>query len=167
MASASWRLVSRKVPMAGGTRAAMSAISASSITPGPVGMDDTSPSAEAPARTARAASSALPMQQILMRGFIDSSSRHGAQKDFGHQQGAPASQENAAPRPEIVRIDARHVGRAPEQRMAHIDLAIFHRQARHRRIMEQHVGEGTRAELAETAPGADQVAARRQAVRKH
>src|SRR5260221_11729284 len=154
MASASWRLVSRKVPMAGGTRAAMSAISASSITPGPLGMDDTSPSAEAPARTARAASSALLMQQILMRGFIDSSSRHGAQKDFGHQQGAPAAQENAAPRPEIVRIDARHVGRAPEQRMAHIDLAIFHRQAPHPGITGHNSGGGTRGDRCEPASGA-------------
>jgi hypothetical protein len=38
------------------------------MTPGPLGMCETSPSADAPHWMARAASSTLPMQQILTRG---------------------------------------------------------------------------------------------------
>jgi hypothetical protein len=53
----------------GGTRAAISAISLSPITPGPLGIAETSPSAEAPARTAVHASSTEEMQQTLMRGL--------------------------------------------------------------------------------------------------
>lgn len=55
--------------MAGGTVAAISAISVSLMTPGPLGMLETKPSADAPDSTARAASSTLLMQQIFTRGM--------------------------------------------------------------------------------------------------
>jgi len=54
--------------MAGGMVAAISAIWSSPITPGPLGMVETRPSADAPQSMARAASSTLPMQQIFTRG---------------------------------------------------------------------------------------------------
>jgi hypothetical protein len=60
--------VSRNVPMAGGTVAAISAIRSSLTTPGPLGMCETRPSADAPHSMASAASSTLPMQQIFTRG---------------------------------------------------------------------------------------------------
>jgi hypothetical protein len=44
-------------------------MSGSSITPGPLGIAETSPSADAPASTAMAASAALEMQQIFTRGW--------------------------------------------------------------------------------------------------
>jgi hypothetical protein len=62
------REVSKNVPMAGGTVAAISAIRSSLMTPGPLGMVETRPSADAPHSMARAASSTLPMQQIFTRG---------------------------------------------------------------------------------------------------
>ena len=62
------REVSRNVPMAGGTVAAISAICSSLITPGPLGIRETRPKADAPASTAIAASSTLAMQQIFTRG---------------------------------------------------------------------------------------------------
>ena len=68
IASVSWRLVSRKVATAGGVDAAISAMVSSAITPGPLGMADTRPSAEAPARMAVQASSRLAMQQTFTRG---------------------------------------------------------------------------------------------------
>jgi hypothetical protein len=62
--------------MAGGTVAAISAMRSSLMTPGPLGMCETMPTADAPYSTARAASSTLPMQQIFTRGlrvaFIES-----------------------------------------------------------------------------------------------
>jgi hypothetical protein len=69
MESASCLLVSRKVATPGGTVAAISAIVSSAITPGPLGMAETSPSAAAPWRMAICASAMLAMQQILTRGF--------------------------------------------------------------------------------------------------
>jgi hypothetical protein len=70
------REVSKKVPIAGGTVAAISAIRSSLIGPGPLGIFETNPSAEAPHSTANAASSILAMQQIFTRGtrvaFMDS-----------------------------------------------------------------------------------------------
>ncbi len=54
--------------MAGGTVAAISAIRSSLMTPGPLGICETRPSADAPHSMARAASSTLPMQQIFTRG---------------------------------------------------------------------------------------------------
>ena len=55
------------MPKAGGAAAAMSAIRSSSITPGPLGIAETSPMASAPAATAASASASLEMQQILTR----------------------------------------------------------------------------------------------------
>ena len=55
--------------MGGGTFAAICAISSSEMTPGPLGMWDTSPSAEAPYFIASSASPKLAMQQILTRGW--------------------------------------------------------------------------------------------------
>jgi len=54
--------------MGGGTVAAISAIRSSLITPGPLGMCETRPNAEAPHSMASAASSTLEMQQIFTRG---------------------------------------------------------------------------------------------------
>ena len=67
MAAGSTSDVSRKVPKAGGAAAAISAIRSSPITPGPLGIADTSPTASAPAATAARASPTLEMQQILTR----------------------------------------------------------------------------------------------------
>ena len=49
--------------------AASEVISASEITPGPLGIAETSPMADAPAATASESSSAFAMQQILTRGW--------------------------------------------------------------------------------------------------
>ena len=54
--------------MGGGTVAAISAICSSRITPGPLGIAETRPNADAPQAIASAASSTLLMQQILTRG---------------------------------------------------------------------------------------------------
>jgi hypothetical protein len=48
----------------------MSAISESAIGPGPLGIAETSPIADAPADIARRASSRLAIQQIFMNGFM-------------------------------------------------------------------------------------------------
>ncbi len=50
---------------AGGTLVEIRAISASGITPGPLGMCETNPRAAAPSRIANAASSTLEMQQTF------------------------------------------------------------------------------------------------------
>jgi hypothetical protein len=68
--SASCRHVNRNVATPGGTCGTISAISASSIGPGPLGIADTSPIADAPYRTASMASSTLAIQQILKRVLI-------------------------------------------------------------------------------------------------
>ena len=52
--------------MDGGTMRTMSAIDSSAITPGPLGIADTKPSADAPQAIARSASATEAMQQILM-----------------------------------------------------------------------------------------------------
>src|SRR5437764_12927783 len=62
--------VSRNVAMGGGTEAAMLVISASAITPGPLGMCETNPTADAPNSIANAASSTLAMQQIFTLGLL-------------------------------------------------------------------------------------------------
>ena len=67
MAAGSTFDVSRKVPRAGGAAAAIAAIRSSPITPGPLGIAETSPMASAPAATAACASATLEMQQILTR----------------------------------------------------------------------------------------------------
>src|SRR5581483_6498994 len=61
--------VRRNEVIPGGTSAAISAIRSSLITPGPLGMCDTRPSADAPHSMAIAASSMLAMQQTFTRGL--------------------------------------------------------------------------------------------------
>src|SRR5450432_1094205 len=63
-------LVNRNDATDGGIVAAICAIASSAITPGPLGMLETRPRADAPYWTANRASSMLLMQQILMRGFF-------------------------------------------------------------------------------------------------
>src|ERR1700719_2159327 len=70
MAAASRIEVSRTVAIGGGTTAVMRAMAASSITPGPLGMDETRPKAEAPYAMASRASAGDLMQQIFTRGRI-------------------------------------------------------------------------------------------------
>lgn len=60
-------LVSRNVEVGGGTVAAISVISGSGIGPGPLGMAATNPTASAPCRTARRASSTVAMQHTFTR----------------------------------------------------------------------------------------------------
>src|SRR5690349_19580440 len=68
MVSAFCSLVRRKEPIGGGIVAAIAAIVSSPMTPGPLGIADTRPKAEAPQAIASAASSTELMQQILIRG---------------------------------------------------------------------------------------------------
>lgn len=68
IASESVSAVRRNVATAGGTDAAISAMRFSAITPGPLGMGETSPSAAAPCASAVRASAADLMQQILTSG---------------------------------------------------------------------------------------------------
>jgi hypothetical protein len=58
------------VAMGGGTAAASSAISASAIGPGPLGIAETRPKAFAPIDMASCASSRLAIQQIFTYGFM-------------------------------------------------------------------------------------------------
>jgi hypothetical protein len=69
IASASCSHVNRKELTPGGICAAISAISSSGIGPGPLGMAETSPTADAPCSIASHASATLAMQQIFTRGF--------------------------------------------------------------------------------------------------
>ena len=66
--STSCAQVSRNVAIGGGTLRAICAINSSGIGPGPLGIADTSPTADAPYPIASFASSMLAMQQILIRG---------------------------------------------------------------------------------------------------
>jgi hypothetical protein len=68
MSATRCREVRRNVPIAGGTVAAIFAISSSEITPGPLGMLETKPSADAPHSMAISASSTLLMQHTFNRG---------------------------------------------------------------------------------------------------
>src|SRR5689334_138594 len=61
--------VNRNELTPGGMVAAISAINSSGIGPGPLGMADTSPTAEAPCSIAIHASATLAMQQTLIRGL--------------------------------------------------------------------------------------------------
>src|SRR5687768_16438336 len=70
IASASSWHVSKNELTPGGIVAAISAISSSGIGPGPLGIADTSPTADAPCSMASHASSTLGMQQIFIRGFV-------------------------------------------------------------------------------------------------
>jgi hypothetical protein len=65
MEGASCLLVSRNVETAGGTLEAMRLMVSSAITPGPLGISETNPTADAPQRIAIQASSTLLIQQIL------------------------------------------------------------------------------------------------------
>src|SRR5215470_3680339 len=69
MASTSCWHVNRKELTPGGIVSAISAISSSGIGPGPLGIADTSPTADAPCSIAIQASSILAMQQTLIRGL--------------------------------------------------------------------------------------------------
>jgi len=71
ISSASHSEVSRDVAMGGGTTAVMRAMAASSIMPGPLGMEETRPSADAPCAMASRASSGDLMQQIFTRGRME------------------------------------------------------------------------------------------------
>src|SRR5690242_10095843 len=62
--------VSKNVAIGGGIWHAISAIVSSEITPGPLGIEETSPRAEAPQAIAARASSKEAMQQILIRGGV-------------------------------------------------------------------------------------------------
>jgi hypothetical protein len=66
-------LVRRNVAIGGGTLETISEISLSSITPGPLGISDTKPSADAPYFIAKFASSTDDMQQIFTRIKITAS----------------------------------------------------------------------------------------------
>src|SRR5438067_9714222 len=68
ISSASCLQVRRKEVIPGGTRAAISAMRSSLITPGPLGICDTNPNADAPHSIAMLASSTLAIQQIFTRG---------------------------------------------------------------------------------------------------
>src|SRR5688572_3944849 len=81
IAGADWWHVRRNVAIGGGTRAAIVAINASSIGPGPLGIADTSPSASAPASIAIVASTGLAMQQTLMRGMAAAFIRRAKEVD--------------------------------------------------------------------------------------
>src|SRR6266571_1275891 len=70
MASAECSLVRRKVAIGGGTASVIRAIASSEMTPGPLGMAETRPNAEAPQAIASAASAGDLMQQILTLGRV-------------------------------------------------------------------------------------------------
>jgi hypothetical protein len=70
MSAADVSLVNKNVLIGGGTVRAIVRIKSSSITPGPLGILPTKPSADAPKATAMRASSMELIQQILMRGFM-------------------------------------------------------------------------------------------------
>ena len=86
-AASRWRLLARsRLPVLlrlsaierctpGGTVAAISKIASSDMTPGPLGIAETRPSALAPARTASRASATLATQQILTLGVVVASMR--------------------------------------------------------------------------------------------
>ena len=70
MEAASSRHVSRNELTPGGIVAAISAIRVSGIGPGPLGIAETRPTADAPCSIASHASSTLAIQQIFIRGFV-------------------------------------------------------------------------------------------------
>ncbi len=70
ISSAVCLLVKRNVATGGGTKETIPAISSSLITPGPLGISETNPSAEAPYLIARAASSTDEIQQIFTRVYF-------------------------------------------------------------------------------------------------
>jgi hypothetical protein len=76
--------VRRKVAIGGGTCRAISAMADSEITPGPLGIAETSPNAEAPRAIAVRASSGEAMQQTLIRGMA---LKREPLRDFGRTPG--------------------------------------------------------------------------------
>lgn len=70
MEAASWRQVSRNELTLGGIVAAISAIRVSGIGPGPLGIAETRPTADAPCSIASHASATLAIQQIFTRVFL-------------------------------------------------------------------------------------------------
>src|SRR5687768_13244744 len=91
MAAPSVSLVRRKVATGGGTRRTISAMRSSSMTPGPLGMAPTKPSASAPAATAARASSREEMQQIFTRVRTEKESITGV---IGPDGGGPYQRTN-------------------------------------------------------------------------
>src|SRR5947208_3320022 len=70
MASGECSLVRRTVAIGGGTVSAIRAIASSEMTPGPLGIAETRPNAEAPQPIASTASAGDLMQQILTLGRV-------------------------------------------------------------------------------------------------
>src|SRR5213596_661547 len=70
MASGECSLVRREVAIGGGTVSAIRAIASSEMTPGPLGIAETRPNAEAPQPIASTASAGELMQQILTLGRV-------------------------------------------------------------------------------------------------
>jgi hypothetical protein len=70
MASGDCSLVSKKVAIGGGTVAVIFTIIFSDMIPGPLGMAETNPNAEAPQLMAMSASAGDLMQQILILGRV-------------------------------------------------------------------------------------------------
>src|SRR6185295_19902532 len=96
--AASWRQVRRNGATGGGTAAAMAAMSSAGITPGPLGISDTSPSADAPAAIAERASAGLWIQQTLTRGTRVGSTARGS----GHGGTASRGEELLAQAVELL-----------------------------------------------------------------
>jgi hypothetical protein len=70
MVSGDCSLVSKKVAIGGGTAAVIFTIMSSEMIPGPLGMAETNPNAEAPQMMAMSASAEDLMQQILILGRV-------------------------------------------------------------------------------------------------
>src|SRR3989304_351990 len=70
MVETSRRLVRRKEETPGGMSFAISRMASSEMTPGPLGISETNPRADAPSRIAAHACCLSAMQQILTRGTI-------------------------------------------------------------------------------------------------
>lgn len=75
----------------GGTERAILAMSSSEMTPGPLGMCETRPSADAPIWTASRASSTLEMQQIFMRGTVSMDLLYDLTLELGNTSRGQAS----------------------------------------------------------------------------
>src|SRR6266550_2889459 len=76
--------VRRNVATPGGTVYAISRMRDSGMGPGPLGIRDTRPMADAPIRTASAASSSEAMQQTLTRGGTGNISRLVVETTYGY-----------------------------------------------------------------------------------
>src|SRR6476620_7822295 len=92
IASAVVSHVRRKVSTVGGSAVTISAISSSSIGPGPLGIRETKPIADAPCASAIRASSTLAMQQIFTRVVIAELSPSPAARTIHLAQGSALAQ---------------------------------------------------------------------------